>query len=249
MSNKAKVADVKLGFITIEGLLLPNGEYRVAISQLVALGFVPPNRSLKQLEALLGLKFTSHLKIKSELNSKEVNTIDLKELSLVAQLCAFKGNELAQKFALAAIEETLERRFDIAFDRKRTEKEYNARLKARVEGKESRLSFTDSIKAYIERNNITGNEAKFMYKNATDKLYSCLTGYSSTKKFREKENIPSKHSPRDYASSIDLIHINEVESAAARWIYHKNIHPYEAVEYCANQLLLTKVGWNKKTRL
>lgn len=165
-------------------------------------------------------------------------------------VCASLGRYPKAYLLLAACaEEALNRRANRAIGIQVTEDEYNERMKARVEGKESRLTFTDAIKSYIERNSITGNEAKFMYKNATDKLYSCLTGYSSTKKFREKENIPLKQSPRDYASAIDLMNADDIESAAARWIYHKNIHPYDAVEYCTNQLLLSKVGWNKQTRL
>jgi hypothetical protein len=249
MSSKAKVAKVDFGFTTVEGLLLANGEYAIGMSQLASLKVIPPNRSITQLVAITGMTFPSHQSITSELHSKKVNCISLIEAALLIKNRAKAGVVEADLLLDAILFEGLERRFDIAFDNKRSEEEYNARLKARVEGKQVRWDFTDSIKAYIERNNITGNEAKFMYKNATDKLYSFLTGYSSTKKFREKENIPLKHSPRDYASERDLKHIAEIEAAAQRWIDIKNIHPYDAVELVTNQLLLSKIGWNKLTRI
>ena len=46
----AIVSPVPIGNLSIEGLLLQDGSYGVAVSQIVALQFVPPNRSLKQLE-------------------------------------------------------------------------------------------------------------------------------------------------------------------------------------------------------
>ena len=72
----AIVSPVKFGTIEIEGLMFPDGSYGVAIPQLEKLNFVPPNRSLKQLESLLGLSFPNHQKAKTALNSKAVNTIN-----------------------------------------------------------------------------------------------------------------------------------------------------------------------------
>lgn len=87
-----------------------------------------------------------------------------------------------------------------------------------------------------------------MYKNTTDKLYKGLTGYS-TKKLREVENIPLKATPRNYASERDLKHIQEIEAAAQRYIDLKNAYPPDAIEYVVHQLLLTKIGWRKETRI
>lgn len=248
MTNKARVAKVDLGFVEIEGLLLPNGEYAIGASQTAKLFQFDQNQASRLIKRKLGKDFQFD-QYASELHPKKVNTISLTFVSKLALALAKEGNNIATNFLEAAFEEALDRRFDKAFDKKRSEDEYNARLKARVEGKQVRWDFTDSIKAYIQRNNIQGMEAKFLYKNATDRLYSNLTGYSSTKKLREKENIPLSHTPRDYASDRDLKHIAEIEAAAQRYIDLKNIHPIDAIDLVTKQLLLKYIGWNKATRI
>jgi hypothetical protein len=91
----SKVATVKLGTLEIEGLLFEDGRFGVAFPQLERLNLVPPNRSIKQLEALLGIVFPSHVKTKNELNSKAVNAIDLCDFERVLRtLDRKKASEL-----------------------------------------------------------------------------------------------------------------------------------------------------------
>jgi hypothetical protein len=258
MSSKAKVTNIVLAHIPVRVFLLPDFTYGYTYDWLSSLikkdkTVLSDKKSVfyiyKLIKSLPDKDLTNQkVAVEGISNSKFTYLTSTQVIEALKSLVMLKVDGVLDLLTACALE-TLDRRADKAFGIQRSEEEYNERTLARKEGKESRLTFTNAIKSYIERNGISGNEAKFMYKNATDKLYCCLTGYSSTKKFREKENIPLKHSPREYASANDLIHTNEVESAAARWIYHKNVHPYDAVEYCANQLLLTKVGWNKQTRL
>ena len=46
----------------LDGIELADGNFAIAVPQLQELNFVPPNRSLKQLETLLGIRFSSHQK-------------------------------------------------------------------------------------------------------------------------------------------------------------------------------------------
>lgn len=78
--TKAVVATVDLGFAEIDGLMLPDGGYMVAIPQIVSMDLVPPNRSVKQLESLYGMGFQAHLKVKTELNPKAVNAISFHQV-------------------------------------------------------------------------------------------------------------------------------------------------------------------------
>lgn len=80
---RADVTEVSIGSLTIEGLMDEKGGYYVALPQIVALNLVPPNRSLKQVEGLLGVTFQSHQKFKTELNSKAVNAISLKDFEIL----------------------------------------------------------------------------------------------------------------------------------------------------------------------
>jgi len=141
--TKAKVAIVEYGFANVEGLLL-NDHYGISATQIAEFFQFDKNQASRSIKSLLGADFQFD-KWKSDLHPKAVNVINLKDFARLTILLAVKGNDIALKFTLAVVEEAHERRFDIAFDRKRTEEEYNARLKARVEGKESRLTFTDSI--------------------------------------------------------------------------------------------------------
>lgn len=55
--SKAKVAKIQLGNLTIDGLMLPSGEYRVAIVQLVGLILANQNHATRDLKSLLGKDF------------------------------------------------------------------------------------------------------------------------------------------------------------------------------------------------
>lgn len=230
MTQKAQRATIKLGDIELDVFLLSNGEYRFSATGIAAiLGLssdkrvrqILTSKSLKAKTAItLGLGKNDEFKLTFDKISIEecgnINAISIDLLMLIVNYEAFKNdNEKAQLILEAALAEALERRADSAFHHKRSEDEYNARLVARIEGKKVRWDFTDSIKAYITRNNITGNKAKFMYKNVTDRLYKNLTGHI-TKKLKEVENIPVNATPRDYCSDRDLEHIKQIEAAAQR---------------------------------
>lgn len=57
---RATIAPVKVGHLTFEGLMSETKDYGLAVPQVAALSLVPPNRSLKQLEALFDIRFQSH---------------------------------------------------------------------------------------------------------------------------------------------------------------------------------------------
>lgn len=93
MVIKAQIATVQVGSSSIEGLMAEGGQFGIAIPQMVSLELVPPNRSTKQLESLIGIEFASHVeKWKSPLNSKEVNVIPLEHWSRLIIELAFSGN-------------------------------------------------------------------------------------------------------------------------------------------------------------
>ena len=77
-STKAVVATVDLGFTEIQGLMLPDGSYAVAIPQLAELLSLPNKHASRDFKALLGEDF-AFLKTKSEINSQPVNTLSLEQ--------------------------------------------------------------------------------------------------------------------------------------------------------------------------
>jgi len=246
--NKAKVAEIDYGFAKVQGLMLPSGEYRIGVSQIAEFLQLDKTIATREVKALLG-KDCQLDKVYSELNPKPVNTVDLKQFAEICLKLAIKWNKTAEAFCLAAIEETHERRFDKAFDKKQSEEEYNARMKARMEGKITRRHLTDAVADYIKRHNITGNKAIFYYKQVTDKIYEGLTGIKTTKKLREKLDVPEKQTPRDYVSDNDLLHIQEVEDTVQRYIDNQDQEPLEAVDQVIRALLLKDSGLSRKFKL
>ncbi|MGL5077330.1 MAG: hypothetical protein ACRDBG_16090 [Waterburya sp.] len=132
--------------ILFNGLMFPNGEYAIAIPQIVELNLVPPNRSVKQLQTLVGIAFPSHQKATTVLNSKAVNVISLEDFNTLLCKLAFAGNEFCQNWLLACSAEKLTREFDRSFNVLRTEREHAERFAARIRTKDTFRPLTDALK-------------------------------------------------------------------------------------------------------
>jgi hypothetical protein len=76
-----------------------------------------------------------------------------------------------------------------------------------------------------------------------------LTGFKSTKKVREKYDVPSKETIRDYCSSHDLRSIENIEFTAQRLIDDYDIEPCEAVNEAIDRLLVRNIGLKRESRL
>ena len=63
-----------------------------------------------------------------------------------------KGNKIALAIAEASVTTTLEQAFDIAFDNKQKLEQYQAKQQARVQGKITRRTLTNSIRDYVIAN-------------------------------------------------------------------------------------------------
>jgi hypothetical protein len=132
MTLKASVAIVKLGYLELEGLLLEDGTEAIAIPQLSTLNLVPPNRSQKQLEALLDIRFSSHQKVKTPLNSKAVNAISLIEFEEILLNLVIKGNPGAIALSRALIGLSLKQLWADAFNVNLTKDDRASYLKDRI---------------------------------------------------------------------------------------------------------------------
>ena len=146
--KKAVVTTVKVSHIEFEGLMLPNGGYAIAISQLDALGLIRQNKASKDLKALLGNSFKFKKTI-YELNPRAVNIISLSDFKKLLIKLDRKGNKPAQDLRdeLELMDLSFKQVFSEAF-RQKVEKDENLQwLKERQDGKDVRRTFTNSIKA------------------------------------------------------------------------------------------------------
>ena len=91
--SKAQIADVKFGKRIIQGLMLPSGEFAIAVPQITGLlpNLVRQNNYARDLKTLLGNDIP-FVKTKSELNSKPVNYISLLDLEKLVVLGTAKGD-------------------------------------------------------------------------------------------------------------------------------------------------------------
>ncbi|TRT88127.1 MAG: hypothetical protein EWV82_03225 [Microcystis aeruginosa Ma_AC_P_19900807_S299] len=110
--------------------------------------------------------------------------------------------------------------------------------KLRASTKFTRRTFTDAVSDYITRHNLSKtNKGKWLYKNATDRLYKLLFGHNAQK----LKQILGATNPRDAMSLIDLRDVECVENLAVRLIDGRNMEPMKAVEAAFNlQLLQTR---------
>jgi hypothetical protein len=223
----AKVTDVSIGFLTIEGLLADDGQFYVAVPQIAALfQFLNKNAS-RDLKALLGEGF-QFLKLRTPLNPKTVNAVQLSDFETIILELAIKGNENAQKFARDLVGLSLHQLFCSAFKIKFDAADAQEFLKSRGAGIVARKSFTDSIKDfYNEHPELTYNYSA--YASVSDMVNLAVFGKTAAD-LREERGIPEKALLRDSHSATDLQIIDKIESHAKKLMFKQGVHPTEATQ-------------------
>ena len=148
MAIKAEITPVRIGHLSIEGLMNENGEFGVAVPQLSDLKLVPPNRSAKQLQALVGNGFQSHLvKWKTPLNPKAVNVLPLESFQDLVRALDKKGNPAAAAFVDALFGLSIHQLFCDAFGQKFESEDRQQWLRTRGLTKADFRLVTDELKA------------------------------------------------------------------------------------------------------
>lgn len=148
-SIKATRQPISIGDRTIDGFMLPDGNYRMSQTQVAeCVGLNERNAreflQSKALKTLLGQGYTpaiSEIEPDSEQlrGGSRIRAWSLEVVSAYWLWQAFRGNRTALSLCMALILESLERRFDSAFGVSRTEQERNERLQDRVRQLERNL--------------------------------------------------------------------------------------------------------------
>jgi len=142
--TKAIVAKIDLGFAQFEGLMLPDGSYAIAVPQIAGLIGFDKSQASRDVKALLGRDF-QFSKVVSELHPKAVNTLTIKEFSLLLIELTAAGYPVARALASAFAEEAIDRRYDTAFGKKVSESERNQILAQRMKRLLARRAWTDLL--------------------------------------------------------------------------------------------------------
>jgi hypothetical protein len=149
------------------------------------------------------------------------------------------GSLKAIKLTAACVEETLERRADNSFGKKRTEEERNARFKARQAGIISRRTLTDTIKSYIDRTQPSENYQRWVYSNVTDKIYCRLLG-GTAKDLETLLRCTGKEKTRDKLSFMALRELDRTEDNIGQLI-DSGMEPMEAVRSYFSSVMAREV--------
>jgi len=178
-TSKATVAQVKIGHIEIEGLMLPDGSYAIAVPQVASLFLIDRGQASRGFKALLGEGFQFD-KVGSELNPKAVNILTLPEFELLIAKLDRSGNIPAQEFrdSLAGI--ALHQLYCDAFGVKFEQQDRQKWLKERQEGKFCRRSLTDATKLLIEQGE------KLNYGHITLQTYEACKLSAKYKEYKSK---------------------------------------------------------------
>lgn len=226
-SLKAEVAKVKIGFLEIEGLMCESKNYYIAITQLVALNLMPPGRSAKQLESLLGLGFQSHIvQFKTTIHPKAVNAIPLIYFEEVLFNLALKGVEAAINLSRQLIGASLTKAFSIAFKQKFEDDEFQAYFEARQAGIKTRRNLTNAIDDWYLQNR--SEKAPWtIYASATNMIYKKL--YGMTAEELEQHLGCKRNKSRSVMDKEGLIVIDRAEAKVMELIDYEGSHPIKAV--------------------
>jgi len=145
MSDKATRAEITIGPHLVEGFMLPDGGYRMSLTQAAAaIGLTVRNASdFLQSNAFKSLQGEGYSAPISEINlsdqgrgSARIRALPLEVVGTYWVWQAYRGNKLALALCVALMVEGLERRFDAAFEVERSEEERNQRLSDRLSSRD-----------------------------------------------------------------------------------------------------------------
>ncbi|PSB40012.1 hypothetical protein C7B69_00535 [filamentous cyanobacterium Phorm 46] len=162
-SFRAVRALVQIGSLTVDGFMLPDGSYRMSQTQAAECVGKPEINARRFLDsraikALLGQGYTpDSIEIEPSFErlrgQSRFNALPLEVVTAYWLSQAGEGNKQALSLVWALLTETLERRFDTAFNITRTEQERDELLSQRVQQLERdiREAFWVDDRARIER--------------------------------------------------------------------------------------------------
>lgn len=225
---KASIAEVKVGHLSLQGLLGADGLFYVAIPQVSEIFQFDKNQATRGLKSLMGKGFQFDIKAKTELHPKAVNILTIEQLEAVMVELAFKGNPVATQMVRDLVGLSLKQLFCDSFG---IEFDLDARqefLKFRQESKALFWDLTRQIETYISTHNCTAPEFTY-YSNTFDALNMALFGKKS-KAIREELCLTTGLN-RDNFGITSLRYITTTQELASRLMKRDlNLKPIDAVK-------------------
>lgn len=243
---KAQIAPVNLGVVTIEGLLLANGEFAVAVPQIAEMFSMDSNVASQEIKRVLKQTLSSDysteslaltgfpnkhefLKAQTKLHPKAVNAVSLETFSLIMVALSIKGYPQAQRLNLILSGLSLQQLFCDAFGIKFEKDEREQWLAIRMETKALYKEFSDAVQLWIH-SEVRSMPEGIYYANAADSINTGLFGMTS-KQIKAQLGISKNSLNRDHFGFKALKRIDMVQEGAARKMNrNRNLAPSAAVD-------------------
>lgn len=250
-TKKAIVAKIPIGDQEIDGLMLPDGSYGVAIPQIAELFLVSEkveksktlNYASQKLKRLLGNDFCPH-RVSTELGNQKINVVTLKDFEVILAKLDRSGNKAAQDFRDSLVGLSLQQLWSDAFEVKFEKEDRQAWLRQRQQSKKCRRTLTDSIKDYLDNHpELSDGYKKFIYSSCTDAIYLHMFQHKC-KELKDLWNVDDIGF-KDNLSDKELQWISEVENTASRRIDKYGTEPLQTVKDVLVNLLIPVVGYQR----
>jgi len=239
-TEKAKITDIQFGNYTIEGLMLPDGTFAIALTQVSDLLELRKSDASRNIKALLG-KDLELRKQSTEITNNKIAVLTLEEFTDVIKSAALKGKASALNLVVMLAGLSLEQLWSDAFGIKFEREERQAWIKQRQNGKVSRRYLTDSIGSYIERHEVSENYIKFVYSNCSNHLNRIILG-AKAKQAKEFYQVPKHSLLRNHIPVEALRELEWTEALASRLIDERDVEPLEAVKKASAQMFTKFIG-------
>lgn len=243
---RASVAPVSIGYLTIDGLMDENGNFYVGVPQAAALFETSTNTAARDFKRLMGEGFETS-RLKTEFNRNITLGIPLLEFEKLVAKLDRKGNKAAQDFRDDLVGLSLHKLFSDAFGIEFEKEQCQEFLKNRQEGKRVRLTLTDAIGWYLEKDakkdekdRRSANYVKFIYSNCSDLVNLGLFGRKS-KRLCIDLKIADRSKLRDSLTNDELRWLSEIEDLGARLIVYQGFEPMDAVREAVSRVAIPRV--------
>jgi len=225
LTATAIVSPVPIGNRSIEGLLLQDGTYAIAVPQICSIFSFAKEHASRDLKAILGKGF-SLSKARTTLNSQPVNCVTLKDFEILTFELVLRGNSPAIAFTRDLLGFSLQVLFDDAFDKESTKESRQLWFKNRQSTKDSFWFLAPQIQAWIERNGSSHPQHHYI---AAFKAMSVGLFGKTPKEIRFELGTPKGDLIRDHFNDEALIRVDGVQRLATPLI-RADMRPETAVK-------------------
>lgn len=242
-TSRAKITNVQIGNVSIEGIMLPDGTFAIAFPQVYELfnlkqkhanreilwllatqskGLtVPQTKDKISVKDLRAMALTVPQTFKTEVNDRGLNILTLDEFNDIVSELVISGNKEAIAFTRLTRRLILEQLWSDAFGIRFEKEERQAWMKERQAGKTDRRSITDATQYLINKGE------RLNYGDITLEVYDgagVLNAYRAYKKVYKDAKF------RNTLSKEELKKVAKMEELTADYVMVDEMDIYGAME-------------------